>query len=227
MPGTLTRLSAKTLRRITKPQSLPLLPELKVPGLPTGMGFEEFRTVHAGVLGAAVPYWVVAWPGGQALARFLLDQPEIVAGRRVVDFGCGSVLFAAAAMRAGAASAMGLDHERNALIAMAETARLNGVQVSKKRGEIESLSVSPDIVICAGDLWYERETGRRATVALNRLAAAGASIFCGDPNRPGRPRKGVIERAQYTFRATTQFEVATEVTAKVFCFRSVHHSAGA
>lgn len=213
-------LSTKELRRITEPQSLALLPELTFPGLPAAMTLEEFRTVHRDLLGAGVPYWAVAWPGGQALARFLLDHPHTVAGRQVIDIGCGTGLVAAAAMRAGAAGAMALDHDPNALVAMAETARLNDVTVKTHLGTIEglaeSLAAARNTIVCAGDLWYEPETGRRATTALKRLAARGAEIYCGDPGRPGRPRKGTSELARYAISVADEFAAAPSVSARVF-----------
>lgn len=62
--------------RITAPIQGALVPELRYRGLPEGDTLEGFRTRHAALLGADVPYWVIAWPGGQALARYLLDRPE-------------------------------------------------------------------------------------------------------------------------------------------------------
>lgn len=204
------------LQRIACAVTLPFVPEVQVCGMPADGDFEQFRTQHAAVIGAGVPYWAVAWPGGQALARYLLDQPTAVAGRHVIDIGCGNGLVAAAAMRSGAASAMAVDHDPNALTVAAETARLNAFQVGTSLGSLETLSAAPGTVICAGDLWYEPQTGKRATSALAQLAEAGVMVLCGDPGRPGRPRKGAVELARYEIPVSTQFEADTVVNARVF-----------
>ena len=213
-------LSTHELVRITERRSLALLPELTFAGVPAATTLEAFRTAHCGLLGAGVPYWAVAWPGGQALARFLLDHPDRVAGREVIDIGCGAGLAAVAAMRAGAAGATALDHDPNAVLAAAQTARLNDVAVRVHLATIEGLADDPelprDIIVCAGDLWYEPETGRRATTALATLAARGAEIYGGDPGRPGRPRKGVRELARYTISVAGEFAAARSVSAHVF-----------
>ncbi|MGI9406884.1 MAG: class I SAM-dependent methyltransferase [Hyphomicrobiaceae bacterium] len=213
-------LSTNELERICELQSLAALPELAFAGLPAAMTLEAFRTAHCDLLGAGVPYWAVAWPGGQAVARFLLDNPDMVAGRQVIDIGCGAGLIAVAAMRAGAAGATALDHDPNAVLAAAQTARLNDVEVSAHLATIEGfaddLEAPRDTIVCAGDLWYEPETGRRATTALTGLAAQGAEVYCGDPGRPGRPRTGVKELARYTVTVAPEFATARSVSARVF-----------
>ena len=204
------------LRRITRPVHPPLCPELRYPGLPRDTGFDGFRTSAAKLIGAAAPYWVLAWPGGQALARYVLDHPEAVAGRHVIDLGCGNGLIAAAAMRAGATSALAVDPDPWALCAAAETAKLNGVEVSTRQADIEEFAASCDAVICAGDLWYERVLARRATTALRRLADAGVTVLCGDPGRPGRPRQRIATLACYAVTASQQFEARTKLEVTVF-----------
>ncbi|MDH3580619.1 MAG: 50S ribosomal protein L11 methyltransferase [Hyphomicrobiales bacterium] len=213
-------LATNEFERITELQSLAALPELTFAGLPAAMTLEAFRTAHCDLLGAGVPYWAVAWPGGQALARFLLDNPDRVVGRQVIDIGCGAGLVAAAAMRAGAAGATALDHDPNAVLAAAQTARLNDVEVAAQLATIEGLAeeleAARDTIVCAGDLWYEPETGRRATTALTGLAAQGTEVYCGDPGRPGRPRTGVKELARYTISVAPEFATGRSVRACVF-----------
>ena len=212
-------ISPEDLAAITRAEAPALCPELRLPGLPQSEDFEGFRGRHQALLGAAVPYWVVAWPGGQALARYLLDNPEAVRGRPVVDLGCGSGLVAAAALRAGAARALALDSDPNALSAVAVTAALNGLSLETCLGAIETCEPEAGAVICAGDLWYERETGRRATAALRRLAAAGHEVLCGDPDRPARPRQGAVPLADYAVAASEAFERARCVPCRVFALR--------
>jgi predicted nicotinamide N-methyase len=204
------------LRAMTRVAAPALCPELRVPAVPDALDFNGFRTVNAPGLGAAVPYWAVAWPGGQAIARYLLDHPGVVRGRHVVDLGCGSGIVAAAAMRAGAALAVAVDSEPNALIAAAETARLNGVSVLTRLDSIERYVPDAGAVVCAGDLWYERATGRCATLALRRMANNGLRVFCGDPYRSERPRHRIVERARYTLAVSEAFEHRNHVDCAVF-----------
>ncbi|MEM7224466.1 MAG: 50S ribosomal protein L11 methyltransferase [Pseudomonadota bacterium] len=193
-----------------------LCPELELPALPEGLDLDGFRTANGAAIGADVPYWVVAWPGGQALARFLLDHPGTVVGRCVVDLGCGAGIVAAAAMRAGAARAVAVDSDPNALIAAAETARRNGVAITTHRADIERFIPEPGAIICAGDLWYERQIARRATSALRRLAEGGHQVLCGDPGRPDRPRQRAVERAHYSVPVSETFERHSPVECRVF-----------
>ncbi|NIP74674.1 MAG: methyltransferase [Xanthomonadales bacterium] len=193
-----------------------MTPELRVPALPDSESLGAFRSRHEALIGASAPYWAVPWPGGQALARFLLDQPDTVAGKRVVDLGCGNGLIAAAAMRVGAASALAVDQDPNALVAAGETARLNGVAIETALDSFETLSTRPGAVICAGDLWYEPITARRATAALARLASDGTLVLFADPGRPGRPRRGAVELASYAVPVREEFEQAAQVETRVF-----------
>lgn len=205
-------------RRITALTASALVPELRYRGLPEGETLEEFRTSHFAALGANVPFWAVAWPGGQALARYLLDRPETVAGRAVVDLGCGNGLVAAAAMMAGAASALAIDLDPRAVTAAAETARLNNVAIDTQRADLAEIPPEPDAVICAADLWYEPVLGRLATAALVQLAQTAALVLIADPGRPGRPRRGTSEIARYPVPASQEFERADVIETRVFNF---------
>lgn len=209
-------MTPETLRRIAAATRPAALPEIRFFGLPEGQGLDRFRIRHGAEIGAAVPYWAVAWPGGLALARLLLDRPEIAAGRPVVDLGCGAGLVAIAAMKAGAATALAVDIDPNALVAAQENARLNRVEICSSAEDIAALAAPEDAVICAGDLWYDRTTGRRATAALHGLRLPGQTILAGDPGRPGRPRAGFIEVARYTLPVSTEFEAAPLARAAVY-----------
>lgn len=209
-------MTPKTLRRIVAVTRPAALSGFRFLGLPEGQSLDRFRMRHSAEIGAAVPYWAVAWPGGLALARLLLDRPEIVAGRPVVDLGCGAGLVAIAAMKAGAATAHAIDIDANALVAARENARLNRVEISASAVDFAALAAPDDAVICAGDLWYDRTTGRRATAALHRLHVPGRTILAGDPGRPGRPRAGFAEVARYSLPVSSEFEAAPRAQVSVY-----------
>lgn len=208
--------ASATLRAMTRVGVPALCPELRVPVVPDALNFDDFRTANAAALGAAVPYWAVTWPGGQAIARYLLDHPWIVRDRCVIDLGCGSGIVAAAAVRAGARLAVAVDSDPNALSAATETARLNDVTVATRLDDIERFVPDGGAVVCAGDLWYEREIGRRATAALRHMANDGRRVICGDPARPWRPRHRIVERARYVVAASEDFERQSCVGCTVF-----------
>ena len=220
--GGSSSLSADLLREITRIRVPPLCPELRVPGLPSGLELDGFRTTYEAHLGAVTPYWVIAWPGGQALARYLMDHPDVVRGRCVIDLGCGAGIVATAAMRAGAARAIAVDSDPNALCAARETARLNGVNVTCLLQDIEGFAAEAGSVVCAGDLWYERETARRATLALRRMAQDGHQILCGDPSRPERPKHRVVHRASYSVAVSQAFERMSPIECRVFELLALH-----
>lgn len=195
------RLSRRALQAMLAVGEPALCPELRA-RLIGADALEGFRAEHAARIGAAPPFWAVAWPGGQALARHFLDHPELVRGRAVVDLGCGCALAAAAAMRAGAASCWALDLDPNALVAAEETADLNRVRLNLARAAIETfeptrLGLAREALICCGDMWYDQTLARRASVRLRLLRGAGWEVIGADPGRSFRPRRDVRVLARY------------------------------
>lgn len=154
--------------------------------------------------GIEPPYWAFAWAGGQALARHLLDRPEIVAGKRVLDFGAGSGLVALAAARAGAlAEAAELDPMAAAVIRL--NARLNGLALTVATGDVIGRDGGWDVVL-AGDMFYERKLAAAALPWLRGLVARGALVLLGDPGRAYLPETGLTEVAHYTVPTTRELE---------------------
>jgi predicted nicotinamide N-methyase len=165
---------------------------------------------------APIPFWAFAWGGGLAIARYLRDRPEVVAGKRVMDLGSGSGLCAIAAMTARAASAVAVDIDPIAGAAIALNARANGVRIDVVRDD-ELDEPSPDVdVILAGDLWYEQALGERATAWLERAANAGISVLIGDPGRRYLERDRFTELAAYDVRSTTDLEDLGRTRATVY-----------
>ena len=137
---------------------------------------------------APEPYWAFAWSGGLALARHLLDRPEVVTGKRVLDLGSGSGLVAIAAMKAGALSALAVDVDPRAAVATRLNADLNGVQVETVTVDLLDGPAPDDVeVVLVGDLFYERALAERALAFLRRCRAADLEVLIGDPGRKTLP----------------------------------------
>jgi predicted nicotinamide N-methyase len=153
-------------------------------------------------MGLAPPYWAFAWAGGQALARYILDNPVLVAGMRVLDIGSGSGLVGIAAAKAGAASVLAADIDAFAQAAIALNAAANGVTLA---ATMEDLIGGPaDFeVILVGDLFYERPLAERLLAWLTPLPAL---VLLGDPGRSYFPKSGVEKRAAYQVPTTRDLE---------------------
>lgn len=155
--------------------------------------------------GLPPPFWAFPWVGGQALSRFLLDTPGIVAGKRVLDFGAGSGLVAIAAVRAGAASVTAAEIDDFAAAAIRLNAALNGAAVEVAVADLIGSAPAWDIVLC-GDMCYERPLAERLTAWLGTLAAAGVRVLLGDPGRTYLPRELLHPLARYTVPTTRELE---------------------
>jgi predicted nicotinamide N-methyase len=168
---------------------------------------------------AALPYWAFAWGGGLAIARYLEEHPDGVAGRRVFDLGSGSGLCAIAAMRAGATEATGADIDVFAAAAIGINARANGVRASAVRRDVLDDEPPEVDVILAGDCWYEVGFADRVLPWLERARARGIDVLIGDPGRRYLPAAGLVELATYEVRNTTELEDLDRKQARVFALR--------
>jgi predicted nicotinamide N-methyase len=169
------------VRRNTAIAAPPLVPEIRLhlatEITPIWQASEETLARS----GLPPPYWAFAWAGGQALARYLIDHPEAVAGRSVLDFGAGSGLVAIAAAIAGAASVAAAEIDPFAAAAIAANAALNEVAVAVTTADVLDVGDAPWEVVTAGDVCYERPMADRVTAWLRVLAARGALVLLGDP----------------------------------------------
>lgn len=143
------------------------------------------------------PYWAFAWAGGQALARYILDHPDIVRGRSVLDFGAGSGLVAIAAMQAGARQATAAEIDAFAAAAIALNADLNRVTIAIESADVIGSAAAPWEVVLVGDMCYERPLSERLTAWLRELAGRGASVLLGDPGRAYLPKESLTAIARY------------------------------
>jgi predicted nicotinamide N-methyase len=144
------------------------------------------------------PYWAFAWAGGQALARHVLDHPDLVRGKSVLDFGAGCGLLALAAAKADAAAVTAAEIDPFAAAAIALNAALNGLDVKIETADVIGRPGAPWQVILVGDMCYERPLAERLTVWLRLMAAEGTLVLLGDPGRNYLPAEGLTALARYT-----------------------------
>ncbi|WP_454759021.1 class I SAM-dependent methyltransferase [Caulobacter segnis] len=180
-------------------QRLPLEP---VPGVP------EIRLHRAGPSSGLMrladadpdfgsPYWARPWGGGLALARHVLDHPEVVAGKRVLDLGSGSGLVAIAAALAGAGEVRAVDVDPYAVTAARLNAAANGVAIAVEQADLLD-GDPPDVeLMLVGDLFYDPDLATRAEVFLRRCVAAGIAVLIGDPFRAPLPTQRLTVVAEY------------------------------
>jgi predicted nicotinamide N-methyase len=157
-------------------------------------------------VGLDPPFWAFAWAGGQALARYLLDRPEVVSGRAVLDFAAGSGLVAIAAAMAGARCVEAVDVDACAGAAMALNAELNGVRITPRIADLVGGADPGWDVVLAGDVCYERPMAERVLPWLRSLAAGGALVLLGDPGRTYLPKRGLTQLARYAVETTREIE---------------------
>jgi predicted nicotinamide N-methyase len=158
-------------------------------------------------IGLPPPFWAFAWAGGQALARYVLDHPQLVAGQGVVDFAAGSGIVAIAAAKAGAARVLAADIDPFCAAAVALNAQANGVAVEFTADDL--LDAPPPAwagVILAGDICYEKPLAERVMAWLGAARAAGATVLIGDPGRSYFPRVGLTKLAEYQVPTTRELE---------------------
>jgi predicted nicotinamide N-methyase len=155
---------------------------------------------------APLPYWAVAWGGGLALAHYLRERPETVAGRRVVDVASGSGLVAIAAARAGAASVSASDVDPYAIAAIELNARANHCRLDAHRQDAYAADPPDADIVLAGDTWYDADLASRALPWLHRVRAAGLDVIVADPGRSHLPREALVELTSYPVRTTSDLE---------------------
>jgi predicted nicotinamide N-methyase len=154
------------------------------------------------------PYWAFCWPGGQAVARYLLDHPTLVEGKRVIDFAAGSGVSSMAAAKAGAAAVVANDIDELSLIAARLNAKANSLAIETSSEDwLAGPEGAPDAdVVIAGDVCYEREMSVRALAWLRTHAARGRLVLLGDPGRNYFSAQGLEELARYDIPTSLQLE---------------------
>ena len=180
----------------------PLVPEIRLylatEVVPLWRATEE----ELAKIGVPPPYWAFAWAGGQALARYILDHPDLVRGKRVLDIGAGSGLVGLAAVRAGAASVVSADIDAFACAAIRLNAAANNCEIAVTQDDLIGVTDIWDVIL-VGDLFYERPLAERL---LEWLTPLDTLALLGDPGRNYFPKTDVEKLATYTVQTARDLE---------------------
>jgi predicted nicotinamide N-methyase len=198
------------IRSATSWQQVPFVPEI---GLLTAA--EPFGLWDRTELDAP-PFWAFPWAGGQALARYVLDHPAAVVGRRVLDIASGSGLVAIAAAKAGAASVAACDVDPNAVTAIGINAAANDATVSSRAWDLADGDVREAEVVLAADVFYQRELAELTLRFLRAAAGAGADVLVADPGRAFLPAAALTPLTSYQVPVLSVLEDAPVKNVTVY-----------
>ena len=193
---------AQFIRDNTELIAPPLVPEMRLHLATEVVPLWRKTEEELEQMGVPPPYWAFAWAGGQALSRYILDHPEEVAGKRVLDFGSGSGMIAIACMKAGAATVLAADIDVYAVASIALNTKANDVQVEVTSDDVIGRECVWDVILI-GDMCYERPLAERL---LAWLQSCGARVLLGDPGRSYFPKSGVGKLATYRVQTTRELE---------------------
>ncbi len=195
-------------------RAVPFVPELLLYQAGSVIPFWQATEAWLAEHNVDAPFWAFAWPGGVGLARHLLDHPELVAGRRVLDFAAGSGIAGLAAARASAASVQVRDINPMALTACTMNARANGVVLTPLAEEIVGAPCRWDVILAA-DVCYEAPMTRAILPWLRDMAAQAITIIA-DPGRAYLPAEGMLRIAAYTVPTNIELEDRAEKVCTLY-----------
>lgn len=207
------------VRRNTRLVEVPDLPGVRLHLADDAMTVCRLAGLELGQPDPPLPYWAFVWSGGLAVARYLVDHPEEVAGRRVLDIASGSGLCAIVAARAGAASVTAADIDPLSEAAVTLNARTNGVEIGFSRRDLLDAPSPECDVILAGDICYEETMAARMIDWLRSAANRGSRVLIGDPGRTYLPA-GLEPVAAYRVRTSREIEEAEVKASSVFTVAS-------
>ncbi|MEL6063897.1 MULTISPECIES: class I SAM-dependent methyltransferase [unclassified Methylobacterium] len=197
------------IRVNTRLLPVPHAPEISLHVADEATALWEKTEEELEAIGLPPPFWAFAWAGGQALARYILDNPALVAGARVIDFASGSGLVAIAAAKAGARHVTASDLDPFAMAAIRLNAAANGVAGAIEPVSGNLLETQPAVdLILAADVFYERDLAEAVTAWLFGLQARGVQVLIGDPGRTYLPRERLECLATYTVPVSRSLEDA-------------------
>jgi predicted nicotinamide N-methyase len=193
-----TDVPADFVRAHTRVGRPPIVPEITLRVADDVVALWEALEQERTGPGTEPPFWAAAWPGGQALARYVLDHPDVVAGRTVLDLGAGSGLVSVAAAMAGAARVIASEVDAYGRAATAVNAEDNDVGPFTLAGDLLDDEPDPAVdVVLAGDVCYDRGMTERVLPFLGKSWLGGAAVFLGDPGRPYLPKEGLVAVAAF------------------------------
>ena len=206
------------IRANTRLRPVPHVPEISLFVADEAVPLWQKTEEELGEMGLPPPFWAFAWAGGQALARYVLDYPEIVRGKRVLDLASGSGLVAIAAMKAGAEEVIANDIDEFTAAAIELNAGENCVSIRWETLDRLGDDASPETfgTVLAGDIFYERDTAARALSFLQRMRAQGANVLVGDPGRSYLPKDKMTALAEYEVHVIRDLEDAESKRTKVW-----------
>jgi predicted nicotinamide N-methyase len=185
---------------------VPLAQEIRLHLAEESMPIWQKTEEELGRMNVPPPYWAFAWAGGQALARYVLDNRSLIADRVVLDLGAGSGLTSIAAMRAGAGHVLATDIDPYAVAAIALNAAANGVSVDASTADVLDAPPGRFDVILVGDLFYERALADRVLGFLDSARRSDAVVLVGDPQRSYFPKDRFRQVAAYSVPVTRDLE---------------------
>jgi len=193
------------IRAETRLMTVPHAPELRLHLADEAIPLWQKTEEQLAEIGLPPPFWAFAWAGGQALARYVLDHPGVVAGKRVLDFASGSGLCGIAALKAGAVGVDAAEIDPFAIAAMALNAEANAVVLTPRHEDLIGADEGWEVIF-AGDIFYEQDLAGRVFAWLERLQARGAVVLIGDPGRSYLPKDRLAVVASYRVPVTRALE---------------------
>lgn len=212
---------AAFILRETKVKPVPHAEEIQLHLADEAMALWQKTEEQLGELGLAPPFWAFAWAGGQGLARYILDTPELVRGKKVLDFACGSGLVGIAAMMAGAASCHSVDVDPFAFAATKLNAALNNVSLMPETADITASGLPEADILFCGDVFYDQHMAAKVLAMLERALNEEMLVFIGDPGRSYLPKERLEELATFVVPVTGALEDNEIKRTQVFRFRSL------
>lgn len=199
---------ARFIRDNTTPMAPPLVPEVRLYLAHEAVPLWQKTEEELGEMGLPPPFWAFAWAGGQALARHVLDHPDIVAGKRVIDLASGSGLVGIAAVKAGAARVLAADIDAFSVEAIGLNAEINAVSLTATGRDLLEQPAEACDVILVGDLFYEKDLAAKVFAWLEDAEARGITALIGDPGRSYLPREKLKKLGEYKVQVTRDLEDA-------------------